>query len=320
MTTPSPIHFQAASSRHPLTGFFVSRLLLLAVLPIVLQAQGVQAGTLRKLALAVGIGVAVHELEVHAHQSDGARPGAAANDSAAGAVPPQGSGCASQLANGRAPQFANVSWTVGLTQLCYEELTIGYSSKTRTPLWVGEYLTPQRIAAARQQIRNSQFFEDTHLPVDARAQLGDYVRSGYDRGHMAPNGDFSSPKTQAECFTLANIVPQNPDNNRHAWESLESGTRNYVMAQAPLYVITGPLFTGAEISFLNNRVAIPTELWKLIYDPVRRSGGVYLVKNEAQPRINWMDIAAFEKLSGYRFGLGTVALLDMPATRMHRAN
>ena len=320
MTTPPRTHLQAASSRDPLCGFSVSRLLLLAVLPVVLHVQIAQAGTLKKLALAVGIGVAVHELEAHAHQSEEARPGAAANDSAAGAVPPQGSGCAAQLANGRAPQFANVSWTVGLTQLCYEELTIGYSSKTRTPLWVGEYLTPQRIAAARQQIRNSKFFEDPHLPVDARAQLGDYVRSGYDRGHMAPNGDFSSPKTQAECFTLANIVPQNPDNNRHTWESLESGTRNYVMAQGPLYVVTGPLFTGAEISFLNNRVAIPTELWKLIYDPARHAGGVYLVKNEAQPQINWMGIAAFEKLSGYRFGLGTVALLDMPATRMHRAN
>ena len=320
MTTPPRTHLQAASSRDPLCGFSVSRLLLLAVLPVVLHVQIAQAGTLKKLALAVGIGVAVHELEAHAHQPEGARTGAVANDSAAGAVPPQGSGCAAQLANGRAPQFANVSWAVGLTQLCYDELTIGYSSKTRTPLWVGEYLTPQRIAAARQQIRNSKFFEDPHLPVDARAQLGDYVRSGYDRGHMAPNGDFSSPKTQAECFTLANIVPQNPDNNRHAWESLESGTRNYVVAQGPLYVVTGPLFTGAEISFLNNRVAIPTELWKLIYDPARHAGGVYLVKNEAQPQINWMGIAAFEKLSGYRFGLGTVALLDMPATRMHRAN
>ena len=292
----------------------------MAVLPVVLHTQIVQAGILKKLAVAAGIGVAVHELQAHAHKLDGANADTATNKNAGDAVTSQSKGCASQLANGRAPQFANASWTVGLTQLCYEELTIGYSSKTRTPLWVGEYLTPQRIAAARQQIRNSRFFEDPHLPVESRAQLADYVRSGYDRGHMAPNGDFSNPSTQAECFTLANIVPQNPDNNRHAWESLESGTRNYVMAQGPLYVVTGPLFTGTEISFLNNRVAIPTELWKLVYDPAKHAGGVYLVKNEAQPQINWMTIAAFEKFSGYRFGLGPVALMDMPATKMHRQN
>lgn len=313
----SPVRAEGMFSRKLWVTRLVSVVVTMAVLPSASHAEESEAHALERLAIEAGVGLAIHELQVHGRRPEGTIPGTTANDNAGGVVS-QGTGCTSQLPNGRAPQFASPSWSVGLTQLCYEELTIGYSSKTRTPLWVGEYLTPQRIEAARQQIRNSKFFEDPHLPVDTRARLSDYVRSGYDRGHMAPNGDFSSAKSQAECFTLANIIPQDPDNNRHAWESLESGTRNYVIAQGPIYVVTGPLFRGDQISFLNDRVAIPTDIWKLVYDPARRAGGVYMVKNEAHPTIIWMNIPAFEKLSGYRFGLGTVALLDMPATKAYR--
>jgi endonuclease G len=317
MSIRSPVRAEGVFSHKLWLTRLVSVALMTTMLPIAPHAEESEAHVFERLAIEAGVGLAIHELQVHGRRPPGAIPGTAANDNA-GAVVSHGTGCASQLPNGRAPQFASASWSVGLTQLCYEELTIGYSSKTRTPLWVGEYLTPQRIEAARQQMRNSKFFEDPHLPVDDRARLSDYVRSGYDRGHMAPNGDFSNAKSQAECFTLANIVPQDPDNNRHAWESLESGTRNYVMAQGAIYVVTGPLFRGEQILFLNDRVAIPTDIWKLVYNPAKHAGG-YMVRNEAHPTISWMNIAAFEKLSGYRFGLGTVALMEMPATKAYRS-
>jgi endonuclease G len=65
-------------------------------------------------------------------------------------------------------------------------------------------------------------------------------------------------------------------------------------------------------------VAIPTDIWKLVYDPAKRAGGVYMVQNEAHPTISWMNIAAFEKMSGYRFGPSTVAFLNMPPTKAYR--
>ena len=34
------------------------------------------------------------------------------------------------------------------------------------------------------------FTKSRHLPEDERAELSDYPRCGFDRGHMAPNGDM----------------------------------------------------------------------------------------------------------------------------------
>lgn len=113
------------------------------------------------------------------------------------------------------------------------------------------------------------------------------------------------------------MVPQNPDNNRHLWEGIESGTRNFAISNGKVYVITGPLFRGKNIKFMNNRVAIPTQIFKLLYNPVDKTGGVYVVDNIATQTIAWKSIAEFEKSSGYSFNLGRPALMGMPQPQQH---
>lgn len=228
-----------------------------------------------------------------------------------------GDACTAQLPMGRRPTLTNPKWQVGLTTLCYQEYTVAFSEKTRTPLWSAEYLTRQRIQAARKVKRENTFHEETLIPVSARSHLKDYLRSGYDRGHLSPSGDFTNPGAQHESFSLANIIPQNPDNNRKLWEGIESGTRNYAVTRGAVYVITGPLFVGQQIDFLKTRVAIPTHVWKLLYDPGRKAGGVYLVQNTSSRAITWKSIAEFEQSSGYHFNLGSPALLPMPTPEEH---
>ena len=85
--------------------------------------------------------------------------------------------------------------------------------------------------------------------------------------------------TLASAGFLVNMIPQEPNNNRHLWEGIESGTRNFAVSNGSVYVVTGPLFSGKKISFLNDRVAVPTQIFKLLYDPIHKSGGVFLVDN-----------------------------------------
>lgn len=63
----------------------------------------------------------------------------------------------------------------------------------------------------------SRFEEDEDVPKKWRAQLKDYFRSGYDRGHMAPAADAKgSQQAMDETFLLTNIAPQVGDGfNRH---------------------------------------------------------------------------------------------------------
>lgn len=229
-----------------------------------------------------------------------------------------GSACAVQLPGGRAPSFANPRMSQGLQTICYEQYAVGYSPKTRNALWSAQHLTASQVAAARGLARVNSFHEELALAPADRAELKDFLGSGLDRGHLTPNANFSTPSAQHESFSLANIVPQNPANNQNIWSAIESGTRAYASKNGSVYVITGPLFQGQKLQFLKGRVAIPTQMFKLLYDPQRQAGGVFVVDNADTHVVAWKSIAEFEQLSSYQFGLGNPPLLAMPAYKKPR--
>lgn len=71
----------------------------------------------------------------------------------------------------------------------------------------------------------------------------------------------------AQSFSLANVVPQAPQNNRGAWSKLESDTRKYVMrAKGPVFVFTGPAYSASFETIGPGKVAVPSHLFELVYD------------------------------------------------------
>jgi endonuclease G, mitochondrial len=92
--------------------------------------------------------------------------------------------------------------------LCATHFATLYSGQTETPLYSAEHLTPNQIQAAIHRRRVDEFHEDGRLPAAVASTLEDYRRSGYDRGHMAPNGDMPDAKSQWQSFALSNFASE----------------------------------------------------------------------------------------------------------------
>jgi endonuclease G len=210
-------------------------------------------------------------------------------------------GCPAHFAEGAAPEIVNTAMRPQAKELCFTGFAVMHSGITLTPLWSAEHLTKSRLDAAAQLPRVNSFHAEARLRTAERATLADYKASGWDRGHMAPNGDMPNKKAQRESFSLANIIPQAPKINQNLWEGIESAVRNSVRRGTGLYVITGPLFEGNALEQLNGRVLVPTSVFKAIYDPDNGTAGAYVAPNAKQSRtmeIETVSIAELEKRLG----------------------
>lgn len=205
--------------------------------------------------------------------------------------------CPAHYVDGQLPEIRNTKMRAATTELCYGVFGVMHSGVTRTPLWSAEHLTAQNIASAKVLSRENSFHTESRLPARSRAELADYARSGYDRGHMAPNGDMPDRETQHESFTLANMVPQDAEVNRHVWAGIEGVVRKMAQEEGDLYVITGPAFIGGDLRKVGN-VLVPTHLYKLVYSPRQQAGGAFFIENRAEAQYQTLSIAQLEDKIG----------------------
>jgi endonuclease G, mitochondrial len=150
-----------------------------------------------------------------------------------------------------------------LKLLCRNEYISLYDPARKVPLMVAEHLTGAELNGT---VRRSENFQpDPELSSGQRAELSDYRASGYDRGHMAPAGDFVAAETQmTQSFYLSNMVPQNGEMNRGAWAKLEEATRACAKSLRSVYIITGPIFDGRARTIGQGRVSVPNSLYKIV--------------------------------------------------------
>jgi endonuclease G len=205
--------------------------------------------------------------------------------------------CQENYYKGIAPNFINPALSRGTTELCFDGFTVMYSSITRTPLWSAEYLTKDRLAHAEHLSRQNNFHEENQLPFDQRATLADYKGSGFDRGHMSPNGDMGTREQQYNSFSLANMVPQNSYNNQNPWRLLEEATRELVKQEGDAYVITGAAFRGNQIRKIG-QVLVPSDVYKVVYFPKRQAAGVYFAPNDASGQVDVISLAELNEKIG----------------------
>ncbi len=206
--------------------------------------------------------------------------------------------CAEQFYKDIPPFIAKEALSKNTYPLCFNGFNVMYSGVSKTPLWVAEALTPQRLS---QKIpRKDSFHEELKVPSAYRATLADYRASGYDRGHMAPNADMPTKAAQADSFSLANMVPQAPKNNQQVWRELEEATRAIVTKQKhDVYVVTGPTFTGKKLKTIgDNKVIVPTSVFKAIYIPKTGAIGAYYAPNDNSLKVKVVSICYLEEQLG----------------------
>ena len=93
------------------------------------------------------------------------------------------------------------------------------------------------------------------------------------------------------------MIPQNPDNNRHVWERIESTVRTLAKSRGELYVITGTLYIGSSVQRLNGRVFVPTNIYKIVYDPRAQRGAAYYVSNAEDAAVQVLSISEHKQAS-----------------------
>jgi len=184
------------------------------------------------------------------------------------------------------------------TELCYVAFAVEHSGQTRTPLWSAEHLTAASVESARALPRRDGFHAERTLPRNQRAELADYVHSGYDRGHMTPSGDMPTREARDQSFTLANVAPQAAALNRGAWEDVESATRDLAERDGEVFVVTGPVFARGAPALIHNRVRVPDQMFKAIYDPRTGQAAAYIAANASGARVRLITIAQLQRLIG----------------------
>lgn len=200
------------------------------------------------------------------------------------------SSCDQSFYQSTEPDYINHNLLKQSVALCFNGFATLYSGVTRTPLWSAEYLTRERLLQAEEIPREDSFHSESRLPDEIQAELSDYKGSGYDRGHLAPNADMANENQQYDSFSLANIIPQTPENNRYIWKNIESVTRYLTKKYGEVYVVTGAAFKGKTVTRINKRVTVPSHTFKAIYVPETGEAGAYYAPNDDSKRLEVISI------------------------------
>ncbi|RKP01957.1 hypothetical protein CXG81DRAFT_11347 [Caulochytrium protostelioides] len=157
-----------------------------------------------------------------------------------------------------------------------EHHVVLYNRATRVPHWVLERMDLEHMDMADKELKRPPFRDDPAIPALFRADMGAYVKSGYDRGHLAAaaNHRASGAATYDETFLMSNVAPQHPYLNRKAWRHFEAYVRDLVGLFDDVCCVTGPLYVprpdqangaaAAATTDLIGGIIVPTHFYKVV--------------------------------------------------------
>ena len=180
-----------------------------------------------------------------------------------------------------------------------------FNLSTLMPDWVAWKITADHADGAVSR-KGVKFHPDADVPENCQVTTYDYMRSGYDRGHMCPAGDNKwDAKAMEESFLMTNICPQLDEMNDGEWRHVEEAVHKWSRTAGRLVVITGPIFSNnMQRIGKHNDIAVPERFFKVVYSPKQNRAIAFVMENKKMPN-SWTNYATtidkVEALTGYDF-------------------
>jgi endonuclease G len=145
--------------------------------------------------------------------------------------------------------------------ICRQAYLVGYDAQAKLPEWVAYELLPQNALGC--VTRTNAFAADQSVP--GGASPADYIGTGYDKGHMSPDGDLSwDVQVEFESFLMTNMSPQAGSLNRGIWKLLETSVRGWAVQHNQSYTIyVGGLYNDNDKK-IGNGVVVPHGFYKIV--------------------------------------------------------
>ena len=161
-------------------------------------------------------------------------------------------------------------------RVVHKNYTTVFSKSLKYPVLVEWWVTKGGLECKTPAKRTDKFLPDPQLKKDSDID-DDYVKTGFDRGHLSPAADARCNEVHmAESFYFTNMAPQYPGLNRGQWKNLEEWTRILAVENDSVFVQAGCVGVRQQIK----RVAVPTHCWKVIR--VKNQVESYVFPNEPE--------------------------------------
>jgi endonuclease G, mitochondrial len=192
--------------------------------------------------------------------------------------------------------------------VCRHAYFLETDTMAKIPMWVSYTLTPDHALGCLD--RSDAFTGDNTLPKGSYARPVDYEKSGYDMGHIAPDGDMRWDETvERESFLLTNMTPQLPGLNRGLWKVLETAVRAGAEQNGHILLIyAGPVYdTATDKKIGKDKIDVPTAFYKVVIDTVTGQYTAFLFPQTDDPGDDLakvqVPLATVEQATGIKFPL-----------------
>lgn len=189
---------------------------------------------------------------------------------------------------------------------CNTGYALQHDNEAKIAAWAAWTVVPEESIGCFPRV--DAFVADEALPKDQRAEPEDYLKSGFDRGHLVPDADLSyNLQAEKESFLMSNMSPQFPNLNRGVWKHLEASTRAWAWNRKHnITVYAGNIYkVGTSKTIGKNKVVVPEHLYKIVIDNTTKETLAFtfqqVEKQEIDLKKRLTSIAAVESASGVTF-------------------